>query len=254
MQSVLQTKGQHAKMKDWIGANDIAHSLNMRAFENELQQQERTRYVRLKAKMRAIDDDVSQGPEVGCDPQRGNLQLTLKAMRASAAHEVLHRKLDVHKKHGWYFQLVTILNSAEEGCPLFSRAEEQFMERLKDDAEAAGGGLTLQILSRAAAEARGLNPERDGVRLIVECCLNAVEVPPGEELPQLLDKLMKTIHCIESPTRTARTDGKASVPPAASRMSTNVATDANVVTTELDGHAQDSFYLTAAPAYETVNE
>ena len=88
----------------------------IKALESELSQQDRDRYTRLLAKLRVISQDIDSCVK-GEDANHGNITLTLRAMRLNADESMYQEKNELHRRHPWYFQLLTMLNTSEVPKP-----------------------------------------------------------------------------------------------------------------------------------------
>ena len=123
---------------------------------------------------------------------------------------------------------------------LFSRAEEIFIENLKETAEREGG-LTLSDTLAVAAEAQGLDSDRDALRIILDTILMDRGLAPGsDEYGLWLERITKRIVTLRKPTRKG-----ASLAPTEKGAVSPVPFDrTQKVEVELEGDRGGSFYLT----------
>jgi len=235
LQSAILTKQKAEAMGQWLGHYERAHDALMTGMEADLDQQDRDRYTRLLAKLGAINEDIDQCMNAD-DPHHGHLDLTLRAMRLNADKSISEEKLAVHTTHPWYFQLTSILNTSKE--PLFCRAEETFIEALKVAAEEAGK-LTPALLLEVVGESQGLDTERDGTRLVLDCCLINMGLTPGtDEFGLWNERISKRMPEYRKPVQARRVGGTAAADTEQGKA---------VMSSEMETSEKKSFYLTTLP-------
>ena len=230
-----------------MGIFENKHHDLINELEDALSQQDRDRYTRLLAKLRVISQDVDACVK-GEDANNGNINLTLRAMRLNANESMYMEKVRMHQAHPWYFQLLSMLNMSE--TPVFSRAEERFIESLRVAAETCGK-LDLDTISEVAAEAQGLDTSMDSLRWILDAVIVDSGLTPGsDEYGLWMDKLLtKKIVTMRKPNKRGMSSTVAATSMASgSKAPTPVAFPGSPVQleAELEGDHGGSFYLTDA--------
>jgi len=235
IQSVLLTKKKKGMVREWCEDYEDVHHKALETMDADLTQQDRDRYTRLVAKMNVISADIDSCVN-GTDGNHGNLELTLRAMRLNADKEMYMEKAGMHKAHPWYFQLLSMMNRATK--PIFSRAEEKLIESFKMAAEKAGK-LTMELMMEVAAEAPGLDTDRDQLKIVLDCCMVHLGLTPGSDEHGLWnERINKRIVTVRKPRKVV-----------ANTSPSHGASDSPVIkpTIEIDheGDKGGSFYLTA---------